>query len=258
MGAEPVAARALGKADLLHARTRVYRQHVAHAQTAITEAICLGSVGVSVSGGKDSTVTLDLVRSLVPDAPAAWFDSGAELSGTAEIVAQQGAERVIPIRDLPDMCRYSGWWGYRDPVKRGASFDVLATLILEPSERFAATHHLDVMALGLRAHESRGRRRSAALRGDLYRVESAALWHLCPLAWWTTADVWAYLAEHDLPYHPAYDAMTALGVPREQQRIGTALGGKAVSTGRVAVIKRIDPGLFNRLAAEFPLWAAEA
>lgn len=253
-----MAARALGKADLLRVRTLGYRRRVDQARAVIIEAQRHGRIGVSVSGGKDSTVMLHLVRALVPDAAAAWFDSGAELAGTAALVAQQGAERIAPIRDLPDMCRYAGWWGARNPVDHGASFDVLATLILEPSERFAVAHSLAVMALGLRAHESRGRYRSAAMRGDLYYVESTGLWHLCPLAWWTTADIWAYIAEHDLPYHPAYDAMARIRVPREQQRIGTALGGKAISTGRIAVIKRIDPGLFNRLAAEFPLWAAES
>ncbi len=243
---------AIGSADLAHARTLAHRRVVDQARAAIEEASAIGPIGVSVSGGKDSTV----VRALIPDAPAAWFDSGAELAGTADLVVRQGAERIAPIRDLPDMCRYAGWWGYASPVDRGATFDVVATLILEPSERFATSHGLSVMALGLRAGESRGRWRSASARGDLYRVESLDVWHCCPLAWWTTADVWAYIAVHDLPYHPAYDVMTAMGITRDAQRIGTALGGKAVSTGRVAMIRRCDPDLYNRLAAEFPLWGS--
>lgn len=227
------------------------------AQRAIAQARTHGQIGVSVSGGKDSTVTLALVRAGDPSAPAAWFDSGAELTGTAELVGVQGAVRIAPLADLPTMCRECGWWG-ADVTDPAARYDVLATLIYEPADRFAARYDLAVMALGLRAAESVGRHWSAARRGEVYFCAADQRWVCCPLAWWSDADVWAYIAAHELPYHPAYDAMARLGMPRRAWRIGTVLGGKTASFGSIARTKALDRALYNRLAAEFPLWAAGA
>lgn len=248
--------RAVTAADLAYARTQRFTRAVSRAQAVIDVAATHGRIGVSVSGGKDSTVALALVRSVVPDAPAAWFDSGAELSGTAELVARQGAVRLAPVLDLPEMCRRCGWWG-TEPTEPGVIYDILETLIYEPAHRFADQARLAVMTLGLRAHESHGRRMNAFRRGALYWCEVDQWWTCCPLTWWTDADVWAYIAVHELPYHPAYDVMARLGVPRRAQRIGTVLGGKTARFGSIARTKQIDPALYNRLAAEFPLWAAE-
>lgn len=252
-----MAALAIGSADLVHARTRAFARRVDRARVAIEEAATHGRIGVSVSGGKDSTVTLSLVRAIAPHAPAAWFDSGAELTGTAELIAAQGAQRLAPMADLPTMCRECGWWGapVGDPT---ATYDVMATLIYEPADRFAMAQRLSVMALGLRAAESPGRRWCAIARGELYYCQADERYICCPIAWWTDADIWAYIATRELPYHAAYDVMARMGLPRRQWRVGTALGGKAATTGRISVVRTIDPGLFNRLAAEFPLWAAYA
>jgi len=45
-----------------------------------------GEVYVSFSGGKDSTVLLDIARSLYPDIPAVFFDTGLEYPELKEFV----------------------------------------------------------------------------------------------------------------------------------------------------------------------------
>ena len=45
-----------------------------------------GQVFVSFSGGKDSTVLLDLVRKLYPDVEGVFFDTGLELPEIREFV----------------------------------------------------------------------------------------------------------------------------------------------------------------------------
>ena len=45
-----------------------------------------GRVFVSFSGGKDSTILLDLVRGLYPDVPAAYADTGLEYPEIQEFV----------------------------------------------------------------------------------------------------------------------------------------------------------------------------
>ena len=39
----------------------------------------------------------------------------------------------------------------------------------------------------------------------LERDERRGIWKVNPLAGWTDADVWRYVAEHGLPYHPLHD-----------------------------------------------------
>ena len=243
---------AITPADYLRAGLHSFKMRVARTLSLIDKAMQRGKIGISYSGGKDSTVLLDLVRHAAQDAPAAFFDSGCELHQTYEMVKHYGVEVIKPKTGLLEMCRYGGYWGYDNPTNPDAEFNFGKVLIDEPAQRFAGEHDLAVQAIGLRAEESDTRKINAAQRGELYFVECTGLWHLCPLQWWTADDVWAYIASRDLRYNGAYDVMTQIGLPREQQRISTLLGSAAARTGRYAILKCIDPGLWNRLAAEFP------
>lgn len=245
------AARAVTAADLVHAQLGSFGRRVARALVVIEEAAKLGRFGISLSGGKDSVVTLDLVRRVIPDAPAAFFDSGCELESVREVVRHYGAQVIQPRLTFPELARYSGWWGFADPVDSECAWNAKAILIDEPGEVFVCRERLLGVALGLRAEESGGRALNARTRGELYRG-SDRTWRLCPIAHWSAADVWAYIASRELRYAAAYDAMTALGIPREEQRVGTLLGAIGASHGRHAVVRAIEPDTFERLAEEFP------
>lgn len=60
------------------------------------------------------------------------------------------------------------------------------------------------MMIGLAAHESRGRRINAALRGTHYAA-AGRMPTLAPLQWLTHDDVIAYYAVHDLPWLRIYE-----------------------------------------------------
>jgi phosphoadenosine phosphosulfate reductase len=52
------------------------------------------------------------------------------------------------------------------------------------------------------------RREQSPTRADAEKVEfqeSRGIWKFNPLADWSDADVWRYVHEHDLPYHPLHD-----------------------------------------------------
>ncbi len=240
------------RSDLLHARLRGFESRVASALKPIKEASKKGIIGVSFSGGKDSTVLLDLVRQVVPDAPAAFFDSGCELRQTYEVVAHYGVDVIKPEMSLVEMCKHGGYWGYEHPADPDATFNFGKVLIDDPAREFIKKYQLDVVALGLRAEESVGRFFNAKQKGNLYRAEYMTIWHLCPLQFWSTADIWAYVASRELKYNKAYDIMEEIGIPREKQRISTILGVDASQFGRYAYLKKIDHELWNRLAADFP------
>lgn len=244
--------KAISFGDLAHARTRGFNARVSTALAQIDEAVRIGKVGVSVSGGKDSLVLLDLARRVIPDIPAAFYDSGCEYPSTYEVIEHYGVETITPQRNLLEMLRYGGYWGYEKPTDPDAEFDFFSFLVGEPSQRFIALHDLAVVGIGLREQESAGRRMSGRRNGELYQLKSG-IWHLCPLAKWTSNDVWGYIASRKLRYNTAYDRMAEVGIPRESWRICALLGMKGANTqGRFAFLRQMYPDLFRCLAAEFP------
>lgn len=244
--------RAAGPEDILRARLPSFRRKVQRAKDVLRRAAEIGQVGVSFSGGKDSTVVLHLAReTLGPDVPAAFFDSGAELSSTRELVEHYGVTTIHPRLTYQEIARYTGKWGYADPVDLGCPFNYGMVMIDEPSETFVVRYRLRVVAMGLRMEESSGRAWNFRARGELYQRPNRT-WYAQPIATWSVDDVWAYIASRGLRYNRAYDAMTALGIPRYEQRVDMLLSERGAEHGKVAQLKRIDPTLFNELAAEFP------
>lgn len=243
---------ALTSADLAHALRRIFRRRIDDARRSIELAMEKGTIGVSFSAGKDSTVLLDLVRQYLPDVPAAHFDSGAEHSWTYDLVRHYGVQTIMPQLSMIDLAKLEGAWGYSGP-ESGHRVDYDDFLIYEPAERFMAEHSLQVIALGLRGQESKGRYWSARKRGALYWANYTSAWHLCPLATWTTDDVWAYIASRGLRYNEAYDRMAACGIPRDAWRVSTLLSYEgAAKRGRFTYLRQIDPQRFYTLAEIFP------
>lgn len=245
---------ALRPEDAVWAQTAVHKRRVDAALASIERASRQGPIGVSFSGGKDSTATLDLVRRVVPDAPAAFFDSGAELPSTMTLVRQVGAEVCAPRMTMAEMARYAGWWGYAAPVDAGCDFDAKLVLIQEPSEAFVVRRRLRVMAHGVRAQESRGRAKHGTARGEVYQGADRT-WVCMPVLRWELSDVWAYIASRGLAYNAAYDEMARCRIPREAQRVAGMLGERGSGWGRHTMLKRYAPQQWRALVAEFPALA---
>lgn len=242
---------AITSADLAWASTARFARQVDRAREAVERAIKIGRIGISYSGGKDSTVLLHVVRSVVPAAPAAFYDSGCELASTYELVRAMGVTIVAPRMSMLDMARYAGWWDCADPVDKGCPFDAKRVLIEEPAEAFVVRERLRVIAYGLRAGESNARAKSAHARGELFEGADRT-WYSQPLAYWSTQDVWAYIASRGLPYNAAYDRMTEARVDRASQRVATLLGARGSGWGRHAIMRAAEPERFRELAREFP------
>lgn len=248
---------ALSPEDTLYARLSIFQHRVSVAEERIREAIKKAGqpAGASISGGKDSTVLYDMVKRLVPGAHFAFFDSGGELPQTeAWIDRHPGIIRISTQHNFFDMLRWGGYWGYRGPELRDLKleFDFDEILVREPARKLVEICNLQLVFIGLREAESRGRRLNYKVRGWLYYVETAHVWHCTPLIDWTDNDVWAYIASRQLDYNEAYDAMAQAGIPRQDWRVSIVLGTVSATRGRMARLKLIAPDLWNRLAAEFP------
>jgi len=80
-----------------------------------------GRVYVAFSGGKDSTVLLDLVWSVYPDVPAVFADTGNEFDSVKEFVAGYD-ERVVTVEPIMTFEEIVKKHGYPFPSKRVARY----------------------------------------------------------------------------------------------------------------------------------------
>lgn len=91
------------------AQTRIIEWYIKHQ----------GQVFVSFSGGKDSTVLLDLARRVYPDIPAVFVDTGLEYPEIREFV--KTVDNVTWLRPAMNFKKVIGTYGYPVGSKRVAS-----------------------------------------------------------------------------------------------------------------------------------------
>jgi 3'-phosphoadenosine 5'-phosphosulfate sulfotransferase (PAPS reductase)/FAD synthetase len=227
------------KVARLHAKTRGFAAKVETAERIVDGWLSqCSNPTVAFSAGKDSTVCLHLVRARVPDAPALYADDEWQLSETDALLGNT-PNLVRIVRRLRHCEWFTAWEDVTGP--EGGS-----------KNRWARDHGYDGMAIGLRSDESARRRMQIRARGTAFWNESAALWWVYPVAWWTALDVWAYIYSREVPFNRAYDVLERIGVPMERQRIGPFASDRALGGGAVAILKRGWPDQFNRFAARYP------
>lgn len=196
-----------------------------------------GKVYVSFSGGKDSTVLLDLVRSLYPDVPAVFFDTGLEFPEIREIA--KSTENVLFIKPEMTFKKVIETYGYPCIAKNAAHWISLAQrgfpsgiAQMNSDSKFGYRKYLymvdapfmvserccDVMKkrpakeyhkqtgrcpyIGTRLDESRNRRESWENEGE---NREGSIPSSNPLSIWTEKDIWDYIKSKKLPYSKAYD-----------------------------------------------------
>lgn len=236
---------------LAHARTPRYEGRVQSARALVAQMLaCCERPWVAFSGGKDSTVVLHLVRSLAPDTPAHYGHEQWVLPETEALIA---ATPDVTQTALPD--RHAEWFDvWQDPaeVPEGVTY-IDPTQGLDEWNYGHALLGADGMFLGLRAEENSDRRMFLLRRGPLFYCHRHGLWECNPLYNWTVHDVWAYIADRQVPYNAAYDRLGEMGVPLQYQRIGPLAQGRVLAFGgQMSKLKIGWPELFNRFAAVYP------
>jgi 3'-phosphoadenosine 5'-phosphosulfate sulfotransferase (PAPS reductase)/FAD synthetase len=230
---------------------------------------------VSWSGGKDSTVVVDLARQVDPHTPVVFFDSGLQFPETLrylEELAEAWRLNYHVITADPDLLAVliaGGGFDHRAPDRRleGQLADIMIT---GPAAQAHARYGQGSL-WGVRAEESNGRK---ALYRRCLAAETRARKQLSPEAvraqfggvvrradgtvtygpiWdWQRSHVFEYLAGRGIAPNPLYRKLAELGVPEQQIRVDSIIDASQLSNGHIAWLQKGWPDLFDRLAAALP------
>lgn len=186
---------------------------------------------ISCSFGKDSRVLVDLATAVKPDVEILGIDTGYEFKETLAF-----ADELIEKRGLNFK-----WLRPSDEDRRRIDEDYGGALIKDDQYKCCemkipaintAIGAYDAWATGLRRDETE-------FRKNIGIIEEGRVAKINPIAFWTQQDVWDYIKERDLEYHPLYDqGYASLGCEpcTTQGRIQSGGGrqGKFERAGRFA------------------------
>lgn len=220
---------------------------------------------VAISGGKDSTVCLDLARRVNPDVEVAFFDSGVEFPQTLTYIKRLQEAWGFTLHEFPaepsalDVLEASGNWEHGVAPKESKGEDELhKACILRPLAK--AQQALGRASIyGLRMYESksrevmlkktRGRVTNHDRKGNLRQTYLAPIWR------WEYDEVHAYIGKRSIPLNPIYREMIRRGIPERRARVGMMIDGWALDQGRWGIASAIAPSEARRIEARLPLLA---
>jgi phosphoadenosine phosphosulfate reductase len=138
---------------------------------------------------KEESVLVHMLTSVMPDARVFTIDTGV-LHPETLATWKQFEERFGLMVEVLDASSQGAPW----TVDRCCSAAKVEALELALSD-------VDAWITGIRREQASTRAASPKLERD----ERRGIWKVNPLADWSEKDLWRYIHEHDLPYHPLHD-----------------------------------------------------
>lgn len=230
---------------------------------------------VSWSGGKDSTVVVDLARQVDPNIPVVHFDSGLQFPETfryIEELAQRWRLNLTVIAAEPDLLTLliaGGGFDHQAPdrVLRGSLADIMITAPAKAAHsRFGRGSMWGVrssespgrrmlyrsrLSRETTAHQEYSREKVRAQFGGVVRRNDGTV-TFGPIWDWQRGHVFEYLAGREIPANPIYAKLAELGMPAHQIRVDSIIDAALLSNGHVSWLAKGWPTLFDRLATALP------
>lgn len=223
-----------------------------------------GEMWVAWSGGKDSTVVVDLARRVDPDVPVVFYDCGLDFPETRTYLrdladAWELNLHVVPTDpDLLTLLIAAGDFDPAAPTRR-FTIDMRVAMIAAPAAR-AHTVFGPANLWGVRAEESAGRRhlyRTQAARdngdiplGTVRRGDGTTSFG--PIWNWSTEQVWQYSAARDIPPNPLYAKLASLGADAHTARVNAMVDPARLDNGHITRLAAGWPDIYHRLAEALP------
>jgi len=169
-------------------------------------------VAIVASFQAESSVLIDMASRIRPDVHVLTLDTGRLPQETYDMFDRVRDRYAIEIEvvspDAGDLAEMVGGHGanlfYRSPDLRRLCCEVRKS---RPLAR--ALHGYDAWVTGLRRQQAATRSQTPVVAPDR---EHEGLTKIAPLASWSKDQVWAYIREHDLPFHPLYErGYTSIG-----------------------------------------------
>lgn len=208
---------------------------------------------LALSGGKDSVAMCFIVdesaRQCGKDFRIWSHVSDASFPGTVETI-QQVAKMVNRPLDLNES-KTSAFANLDRPArqafgKTGVFFDSIREYAKDK----------DLSFVGVRAAESKRRRKAAKAHGQVFHSNSIGNVDVChPLLWFTLEDVSAALYEYHAPIHPIYyKAPIGVGKGSEYEfiRLGYITSKDLLNKGTAVFLKLNYPEQYAKLAEAWP------
>lgn len=152
---------------------------------------------LSCSFGKDSRVLVDLAVIVKPDIEICGIDTGYEFPETLEFADRLVQNRKLNFRWLrptaDDVAKIDAYYG--DSFIKDDQYKCCEMKIPAIGNVIGS---YDAWLTGLRRDETESRK-------DTGIVEMGKMVKINPIAFWSHDDIWNYIREQGLEYHPLYD-----------------------------------------------------
>jgi phosphoadenosine phosphosulfate reductase len=139
---------------------------------------------------KEEAVLIDALMQIEPSARVFTIDTGVLFPETYAVWKQVEDRYGLKI-EVYDAANPANPWTGGDHCCGPKKVEALEN----------ALTGVDAWITGIRREQSPTRADAEQFERD----EKRGIWKVNPLAGWTDADVWNYIAEHDLPYNPLHD-----------------------------------------------------
>jgi 3'-phosphoadenosine 5'-phosphosulfate sulfotransferase (PAPS reductase)/FAD synthetase len=243
------------RAAAAHGTTLAHRRRVDSAIRVTENA--QGRIGVSWSGGKDSTVMTHLMCVRM-GLMAKVFSEKDDLDfpGEEDYVRELGDAWGLDLRVVRPAVSLRQWVADR-AAGMHVGDDIHGRSAALSREHFyplmaECNAGMDVVALGLRSEESSLRKRLRQARGRHYTLRDGTQ-RLLPIADWKGLDVYAYALANGIDLLPMYRCVGFMHASEPWTlRKSWWLPGAGAGRGQVAWLRRYYPSLFRQLRDWMP------
>ena len=224
----------------LHAKSRDFIGKVDKASRLIQEALSeKGNYYVSWSGGKDSTVVLDLARKLKQSITVMHIKSGYELPDGYDYMMQFVKDcrlNFIEINTPIDYLQLCEEFGLPHLRTKATQKKVIMMIKKNPANEWAIENGYHGLFWGIRAQESMARRNLARYKGNRF-LDKNNIIRISPILDWTIKDIWAYFEFAGIPVNPVY-LHENCGMNRETIRNSGWLSTDGETRGQLEWLKK--------------------